>query len=765
MIEIKEFSLKNVVHFKDATLKINNGLNIVRGLNKSSRNKNQSNAAGKSLLFFPLANIIVGSPPINSKKKNKVDLLKSDSCCSLKFSTHSKHNISVRQYADMYDISENGKSLEITTSSKAEKQIREYFPLSAVEFYSTCYLTTQPHPFITSSPTERLTYISNLFRLHDYDVLKKHFSIKLRAIKDSETEYRTLLTEFTKSEQQIKRIDWDDGKQEILASYENDLLELNAKLKTTQENLIHCTKMAMLFGQYSKLKTTLTKLKKINNPKERYKKLSLILSDCEKYAEYEQQLKQYHKTTKHIKDQLSEVHCDYTVEQAETRLTKARKEYDNIQELIEEADERKELFDTSTKQKKLLALQLSEFDFDIPDVSKREELNQKKYAAQSLMNLSDLLEEQDDNCELLECPTCKSSLETKKLKHIIKKAKLECAQYTLQLKAMQTKSAHDAIVVPKYDKHKHSKLRDEADEFSNTLRKCVKNYDKAKRQHNLQQTLNSILKPTCDIKEPEYDIDDIKAKLDQCREYLRIQKELYDLTFNNEIDLNFDANVEADAQKQYNRLGKKVNALHEIISELKSAQTEYNLLSRNQADIRTKLDTLQIELDNKKITESLVAAYGPKGLKINAITNICQNLESNFNSMSSLIFGENFNFEIGVTSSGIDVIAHRPKGYYSDIKMLSGAESDNFRLLFLPSLLTMMPEDRKTNLVILDEPASHMSPVSKEKFINDFLPHLCSVVPSVYIIEPQPDFYPNANNLLVTKENGICTLTQDLRQY
>ena len=76
-----------------------------------------------------------------------------------------------------------------------------------------------------------------------------------------------------------------------------------------------------------------------------------------------------------------------------------------------------------------------------------------------------------------------------------------------------------------------------------------------------------------------------------------------------------------------------------------------------------------------------------------------------------------------------------------------------------------MPEDRRTNFVILDEPDSHMDPVSRDKFIHDFVPHLCDIVPSVYILTPNDDFYPNSINLLVTKHKGISKLGPDTRQY
>ena len=258
---------------------------------------------------------------------------------------------------------------------------------------------------------------------------------------------------------------------------------------------------------------------------------------------------------------------------------------------------------------------------------------------------------------------------------------------------------------------------------------------------------------------------DIQQKIEDTKKFSRIQQEIDELLESNEVEDDYDPEIEKTLQKKFNKLSKTLNSVHESINTLENSRSEYSLLTSNLADIQKKLDSLATEIEERKITEALVAAYGPKGIKVNVINNLCANLEANFNVMAPLIYNENFSFEFSVDATGIDVLVHRPKGLSSDVRMLSGAESDSFRLLFLTSLLPLMPEDRRTNFVVLDEPDSHMSEVSRDKFIHDFIPHLRTVVPSIYIITPNNDFYPDANNLLVIKEKGKCTLVEDLRQY
>ncbi len=171
------------------------------------------------------------------------------------------------------------------------------------------------------------------------------------------------------------------------------------------------------------------------------------------------------------------------------------------------------------------------------------------------------------------------------------------------------------------------------------------------------------------------------------------------------------------------------------------------------------MSAIQADIGNKQILEALVNAYGPKGLKIRAIKNICSMLEANFNVYSQYIYNEDFKFKITVEPTGILVDVDRGRDFVSDVRMLSGAESDCFKLMFLTSLLPLMPSERRTNLLILDEPDSHMDPVVREKFIHDFLPQLQTVVPHIIVITPNDDSYDGAEEWIVTKDGKKSELT------
>lgn len=757
MIEIKGWRLENIVHFKKAEFEVKNGLHIVRGLNKNSNNKNQNNGAGKSLLFSPLANTFVFSPPVVSKKRNKKDILGEKSCSYTEFLTHDRRHVEVYQRASKYDIIEDGVDQKITLPTKAEKQIREYFPLNELEFYSTCYLTSlMPLPFQINSPSDRLKFISDLFRLHDYDLIRKHFAIKLRAVKDSETEYRTLKVELNKCVSQLEGIDWDSDKNHQLQEYEERIESLNKKIRNIQEKLLHYGKMSVVSEQIDSIKARLKKIGNIKNPKDRLSKLKQIAQQCEEYSDYERELAAYKKSVLNLQKQIDSIKCRFSVEQAQKLYDEANNECEIVRQNFEECDQQMNEYDYAVAKQDKIKKKLGDVE---PDVSKYEAYKAKYYAAESILSLKKLLKHAD--CETVECPTCKSDFDADSLRSKVKKAEKDYEQCGEQIALIELQIEYDKIIVPEYDKKKHKQYLTELKEYEDYIAKVKEQLDLARQKQSLQETLDQTKKPTTKLEKPEYDFDDIVEQIESCKEYIKLSSELEELE--NKFDGDYDSKVESDLREKFEKYSETLQSIFEKSKSLENSRAEYKLVMSNKLDVEKKLADLQDLINNKRVIETLVNAYGPKGLKINAINNITRTLEMNFNQMAPFIFNENFQFELATDSTGIDVIVHRPKGYSSDVRMLSGAESNCFKMLFLTSMLPLIPNDRRVNMIVLDEPMANGDQITKEKFITDFVPYLRTVIPSIYILTPDDDNYDEATNWLVTKEKGESKVTLDYK--
>ena len=87
----------------------------------------------------------------------------------------------------------------------------------------------------------------------------------------------------------------------------------------------------------------------------------------------------------------------------------------------------------------------------------------------------------------------------------------------------------------------------------------------------------------------------------------------------------------------------------------------------------------------------------------------------------------------------------------SDIRFLSGAESRSFSLLFMIACLPLIPRNRRSNLIVLDEFEAGLDKPTRELLVDKFLPALNKIVPHIIFITP--------NDICADKSVNRTTLT------
>ena len=109
-----------------------------------------------------------------------------------------------------------------------------------------------------------------------------------------------------------------------------------------------------------------------------------------------------------------------------------------------------------------------------------------------------------------------------------------------------------------------------------------------------------------------------------------------------------------------------------------------------------------------------------------------------------------------------------PQKIVSDVRRLSASERKMFALVLIPALMSFIPKDRRSNLLILDEPDANMSAVVRESLVR-FLPTLNRIVPNIVYITPHSDLLQLAlqegvkmAHWEVTKRGSVSTLAQRL---
>ena len=268
-----------------------------------------------------------------------------------------------------------------------------------------------------------------------------------------------------------------------------------------------------------------------------------------------------------------------------------------------------------------------------------------------------------------------------------------------------------------------------------------------------------------DVEKPDLklSLEEIEDRIDLCKVILS-KEEARDSILQNHPNIKSKSKDNAKqlqtmvtTQKE---LRKKVATVSETLNKVSYLTRDLEHHSSSVAEIKKEINVIKPTVVDRKVYESLVKAYSTKGLKTKAAAKICTLIEANLNMYRHLVFAEPFTFTVNVSSSGISILVDRGNGHSSDVRLLSGAESNSFVLLFLLSVLVLIPAERRVSLLVLDEPCSHQDEVSREIFLTKYLPAVQVLVPNVFVITPhQTDYVKGSALWTVIKENGISTIT------
>lgn len=185
------------------------------------------------------------------------------------------------------------------------------------------------------------------------------------------------------------------------------------------------------------------------------------------------------------------------------------------------------------------------------------------------------------------------------------------------------------------------------------------------------------------------------------------------------------------------------DAYIQIVDKLASATLDYELGKKELVEKETLLEKLKLaeeELGNAEALEILDKAYSPRGFRRVLINSVCSQLERILNQYAKLIYDEPHTFSLDLDKQFHITVTRSAKGKEetSDVRRLSGAESSMFSLLLWLGLMSFVPKKQRPNFLILDELDSRMSEPTTEKFLS-FLPRLLTVVDHVIVITPRSE--------------------------
>lgn len=802
MIELESAGLKNVVVFKDAYLPIStsNNLVVVTGHNKDSTiAEDQKNAVGKSLAFSAVPNLYFQSSPLSTKKNSKRDLLDAKDSCTTIICKNRGTRYKVEQRPNKYVIYEeqDGKFVDQQVrTDKIQRQIlTKIFHLSPLEFYSYVYIQNQrPLDFQIGSPSERLNFITEIFQLDIYDKLRHHFHAKLSTVKEDEIRFQVIQTKLQSAYEALANLTWTSKSKQQLDILKHKLNKVERKASR------RLTQVQELTGLLSAIDNVLhidNKLDKLRSDYPFDTAPEVTIKSLKKDIRIRQELKLY-------RAQLAdyEVNCA----ELEAKLKHMQKPEQTEQQLFDQlqtnTDTRQELL-TDIKSLKSKQEQQERLDQELTTIDKSMRIiniNFKK--ARSVKNVDKKISALETNlrlekvlhhnkCDNAVCPTCMQDIDIDAIRKLIKytKNKLDYLNRVRKLQQLLQKQ-QELLDEKKGYKDNTKKLK----KLTKKLQHCDNNITGIKQRliyvskyWSITNSLKALrktkpTKPNIHLRHPELSDEDIERYSELCQKVLRLLAAKESLFDEHSKDVNgvtlrkickIPAKIRTHKQqltaelktldKESKTLTTRSKDLNVKVRTLELSRERYTVLEKQRLELEKELEDIKPLLEQRKVYEALVKAYSKKGLKINAARSVLRLLESKLNEYSDIIFFEPHRFNITVVPQGISCTVTRVKNNRtSDVSLLSGSETNCFRLLFMVAMLSLVPEDRRTNFVVLDEADSAMDDAARQKYVNSFIPVLCEVVPHVFVITPgDPYMYSNAEIWTVVKENGISTILKD----
>jgi len=767
MINITCSRFGGIVSYKMGEFDFTNncGLTTVTGHNRDSRiSKEQNNGAGKSLMFSMLPNVAFEQTPMaDTKKKNRI---------------HSKgsfieidvenlgHKWTIRQQAGGYKVLRDGEDMKFGRQGDARIQIEKILPLTQDEWYSYVHLQSQKKlEFLYGTPRARMSYISQVWRLDQFDVLRRYFDKRIEEVKVAQNKSDAFTHQLMNINDQLNKNGWNKKLDKELAEAKEVVKTQSKKVTKLQSQRQELKSLAKQVEFYSTTKQKLKKLqKKLKYDKAELRDQYKLHQEQEKYDD---DLEEYQRKVKKWEAKLAELGgVEGGGKKAEFQLKKLRTELKHLEEQDRKLEKVRDKHDAAVRE-------LENLDDHVdPDLRKflskcnkqgvdpMEALKEEYTTAKTTMKLADLLHDHDGG----NCPTCMQAINVKDLEKTIAQAKKRKGKAHSMIHALEiriTKQENtETIKALKFDERAFYAARKRIKVINGEIDKLEENIKNAGRWEEIMAQLNDLKKPKPPARRCTISMEKIEEQKEILDEVARLKGRLeeYDEVPEDDNILKRLAEVEAKLEK----VEKKYTKAQKITVRYSSLKAEFKLLSKQREEASQKVEEFAPLIKKMKRFKILSKAYSNKGLKLNAMHEIVYGLQQNYNKYAQLIFAEPFKFTVNAKDDGVHIMVDRGQGNVSDVRELSGAESDSFRLLHFLACVIMAKDDRRVNLAILDEPDAHMDQATTNLFVERYVPFLRKLVPHVFIITQKgKHLHPECSYVTVEKFKGVSNVRYD----
>lgn len=785
MLNILGLDLNSVGSFHEASVDFTSPLTYVRGVNKDTglQARTTGNGVGKSLLFSSIANLRYGAVPASVRKNTRKEMLRLKSSSIGLILRRGEDEYELIQKASGYAIFKNGDDLKVRGIARQQEMIRELMPIPEIGFYTREFLSTlKPYPMQMSTNEQRLQHMVELHDLDQYSDIHKHFSVKAKAIKDNELRIGVLEQTVRDHEAALDKLHKSHKEAGDVVAAEKQAKNLQSQIdelaSKRRELLLEVESFEALRATESKLDDLRKAYKYKMPPAELLEATRSERKAARRWEEYEAASTAASKTRSSLEKKLKRIECP---EESVSDLKAAVSELEaRISELSEKLDKLRKQ-ETQYKEAESSVEELTEELSALTEELSKAGTSYKSYAdyetqislCKAALEMRPLLEHDHEGDG--KCPTCRSEVDFAKVEKLVRNAEKQLVvlkkQKAAKEKAAELKSAKRELKGLSYDAEAKKKAAHTLSSAESSLEEAEQKLESRREHDRITKSLAELEVPDKPAKQPEHTVQECDHIIEQCTE---IEKQL-----EAKRQILRRSKIDAGKVKSLKRVETELARLSEEVSDaeaaIKSAEREKSKLDslllaateyRNNVKFyekeiesnRKKLAEFKSGSKDKKLIDILVKCYGARGLRSVAANNVCRLIEDNLNQYRDLLFYEPFVFFVEAGDAGISIMVDRNNGSptaLTDVRNLSGAESNAFSLLYCLSDLMITPSYKKTNMLILDEPTSHMDEVTRALFNERFLPAVQDLVPNVFVITPHPDdASANASEWVVEKNKG-----------
>lgn len=762
-IGLKEIHLRDVGVYKELDIDSlsSEGFATICGRNLDSPNvANNTNGVGKSLLFGAIPTLLYEADPLALKKKDKGNMLGKDSSIDLSWQSPLGGVVRILQTKSKYKVFYNGEDQKVDRQDVARQWITKHWPLSRDEFYSYAYIQSQiQHPFQRATPADRLSYLTSLFNLDIFDNIRTALKKKLDLAKDAETESKGLADMLDVTQRKQNALNIHAQERNTLQRIVEHSDKMKARRNKLSEQLIELGTERTTARKYEKLQRELDVLGiETDDLKGELNNLRGELIEHDRYEEFIEALEEYEQELADVKKKIKALGDVGDLDNKKLRKKHSAlvKEEETLQELLETVDGQQEEYDDWRESCDKFAKKLSKLK---SPKRTEEEAQDARAEAKAIVQAYRAFEEHDHDGN--SCPTCGQDVDLKAMARAATKAQSVIDECIEALDYYKLESSLKDLKKQKVKKPEHDRkaLEKQLKAVSKKLDKIEEQFEAAKKYEKLIARKKALKKPK-EVKQPKKARKTIKNRIKDL-EILKDIRAAMKAIGKPERDY-FTINVEYQTvEKTVNELITDIEKKERKAQGIQMRIQEHDHYEETLRELRSKLADLQPLIDKRKVFEVLYKAYSNNALKLKAVEGRLKQIERKLNEYSGLVFPEPMHFELFTTKQGVGATVTRVTSKKTtDIAIMSGAETNCFRLLFAVAIMPFIPANRRTNFIILDEPDNSCSPAVSEHIINNFLPILKQIIPNVYWITPENVDHFSNNQWTVTKKGGNSVLTR-----